>query len=191
MYYVGTSFNPADGGYKTIQNAKKAADKINANVYDESGVVVYPEQEPAADEMTVTQPEAAATPAPEPETDLTDDVPPGALEENPDGGVTAYDETGAKVGTVSGEELEKLREAAGEQFTEPAAGTVTVVRDGMIAIRNAASWEDGHKCGIAKTGYTARVTEHINIKGGALYKMESGKYISGRPEDTKFTPDNE
>ena len=191
MYYVGTSFNPADRGYKTIQNAKKAADKISANVYDENGVKVYPAEEsakPTAEEL------AAAINAPEEEkpeeikVELTDDVPDGALEENEDGSVNTYNADGKQVGTISAGELEKLQEAAGEKFTS-VTGTVTVIRPGMIAIRNAASWEDGHKCGIAKTGHTARVVERLDIKGGTLYKMENGRYISGRAEDTEFTPD--
>ena len=191
MYYVGTSFNPADRGYKTIQNAKKAADKISANVYDENGVKVYPAEEPAkptAEEL------AAAINAPEEEkpeeikVELTDDVPDGALEENEDGSGNTYNADGKQVGTISAGELEKLQEAAGEKFTS-VTGTVTVIRPGMIAIRNAASWEDGHKCGIAKTGHTARVVERLDIKGGTLYKMENGRYISGRAEDTEFTPD--
>lgn len=191
MYYVGTSFNPADGGYKTIQNAKKAADKIGANVYDENGVKVYPVEEP---EKPTAEELAAAINAPEEEkpeeikVELTDDVPEGALEENPDGSVNTYNAEGQQVGTITKEELEKLQEAAGEKFTS-VNGTITVVREGMIAIRNAASWEDGHKCGIAKTGHKARVTMRLDIAGGTLYKMENGRYISGRPEDTEFTPD--
>lgn len=172
MYYVGTSFNPANGGYKTIQNAKKAADKINANVYDESGVIVYPI---AAEEMAQN---AAEMPYNISEGNFANEA-----ESNDNG---AHSE---KESYSDSTDADTLRKAAGGQLAEPAAGTVTVTRDGMIAIRNAASWEDGHKCGIAKTGYTARVTERINAKGGTLYKMESGKYISGKPEDTKFTPD--
>ncbi len=36
----------------------------------------------------------------------TDNVPDGALEDNPDGSVNVYNETGEKVGTVSAEEAE-------------------------------------------------------------------------------------
>jgi hypothetical protein len=178
MYYVGTSFNPANGGYKTIQNAKKAADKINANVYDESGVVVYPTI--AADSSpTETMAQNGA--------EMPDNISEGNFANEAES-----DDSGAhseKESYSDSPDADALREATGGQLVEPAAGTVTVTRDGMIAIRNAASWEDGHKCGIAKTGYTARVTERINAKGGTLYKTESDKYISGKPEDTKFTPD--
>lgn len=187
MYYVGTSFNPADGGYKTIQNAQKAADKIGANVYDESGVIVYPI---AAEEMAQN---AAEMPYNISEGNFTNEAESNdsgahsekeSYSDSTDAG--AHDKADS---LTTGATNDKPREVVGEQPAEPAAGTVTVVRDGMIAIRNAASWEDGHKCGIAKTGYTVRVTERINAKGGTLYKMESGKYISGKPEDTKFTPD--
>ena len=50
--------------------------------------------------------------------ELTDDVPEGALEENPDGSVNAYDQDGNVVGAVPAEEVEKLQEQAGETFDE-------------------------------------------------------------------------
>lgn len=50
--------------------------------------------------------------------ELTDDVPKGALEENPDGSVNAYNEDGDVVGTVSAEVAE-LQKQAGEAFDEP------------------------------------------------------------------------
>lgn len=50
--------------------------------------------------------------------ELTDDVPDGALESNPDGSVNDYDESGNVVGTVSIEEVQKLQERAGETHEE-------------------------------------------------------------------------
>lgn len=50
--------------------------------------------------------------------DLTDDVPEGALNVNADGSVNTYDEHGNAVGTVSAEEVDRLRERAGEAFAE-------------------------------------------------------------------------
>lgn len=50
--------------------------------------------------------------------DMTDDVPEGALESNPDGSVNAYDESRNVAGTVSAEEVEQLQEQAGEAFKE-------------------------------------------------------------------------
>ena len=51
--------------------------------------------------------------------ELTDDVPEGALDTNPDGSVNVYDGNGNIQGTVSEEEVAKLKEQAGEQFKEP------------------------------------------------------------------------
>lgn len=99
--------------------------------------------------------------------EATDEVPDGALEENPDGSVNTYN-------------------ADGELYERGAIGTVVVVRDGLVALRNAPKWEDGHKCGIAKTGYTAQAVGRFETPNGALYKLDTGKYISARPEDTKL-----
>lgn len=50
------------------------------------------------------------------EVELTDDVPAGALDTNPDGSVNSYDEAGNKVGTVDAETVKRSQEAAGEVF---------------------------------------------------------------------------
>ena len=43
MFYVGNTFDEkANKGYKTIQNAKKAAEKDGLSVWDEEGVKLYP-----------------------------------------------------------------------------------------------------------------------------------------------------
>lgn len=178
MYFVGNEFEPENGGYKTIVQAKKQAEKKNLKVFDETGAQVYPE-------ITQEQPEsenAEAVMAIE----ATDEVPDGALEENPDGSVNTYNADGEKIGTVSKEEMERLRAAAGELYERGAIGTVVVVRDGLVALRNAPKWGAGHKCGIAKTGYTAKAIGRIETPNGALYKLDTGKYISARPEDTKL-----
>ena len=87
MFYVGNTFDEkANKGYKTIQNAKKAAEKDGLSVWDEEGVKLYPLK-----------------------VEVTDDVPDdAALEEKPDGSVNAYDETGEKVGEVSAEEVKEI-----------------------------------------------------------------------------------
>lgn len=211
MYYVGKEFSPNDGGYKTLPNAKKAADKIGGNVYDDNGVIVYPEQHEAAETpveaatATVEQPKeekaeenTAAGENAENEAQknadgqgvkatltLTDDVPDGALDTNPDGSVNTYNANGEQIGTISAEEFKRAEAAAAELITE-VHGSVTVVRDGLLAIRNAASWEDGHKCGICKTGYTVDVVLRFDIKGGVMYQTADGRFISGRDGDTVF-----
>lgn len=48
----------------------------------------------------------------------TDKVPDGALQQNPDGTVNAYDAAGNKVGTVTAEEAEKAASNAGVIITE-------------------------------------------------------------------------
>lgn len=50
--------------------------------------------------------------------ELTDDVPEGALDDNADGSVNIYDQNGNVAGTASAEEVEQLREQAGEAFEE-------------------------------------------------------------------------
>ena len=63
MFYVGNTFDEkANKGYKTIQNAKKAAEKDGLSVWDEEGVKLYPLK-----------------------VEVTDDVPDdAALEEKPE-----------------------------------------------------------------------------------------------------------
>lgn len=209
MYYVGETFNKENGGYKTIQQAKKQAAKKGMNVFDEDGQQVYPETgdngaetpqnepETAKAGENTTEPEnAAETPqnAAAEETkvtgvELTDDVPEGATEENEDGSANVYNAAGEKVGKVDAAELDKLQRQAGEIFEAGAVGTVTVVREGMLALRNAPKWDAGHKCGIAKTGYTARAIGRFKTPDGDFYKLETGKYISAREGDTIFTPE--
>lgn len=48
--------------------------------------------------------------------ELTDDVPEGALEDNPDGSVKTYDAEGNFAGFISREEAERALETAGEDF---------------------------------------------------------------------------
>ena len=77
LYYLGkgTEFKKEEcKEYKTLKNALAAAAKDEAlTVWDENGVVVG---------------------------GLTDNVPEGALNTNPDGSVNAYDENGTPAGTV-------------------------------------------------------------------------------------------
>lgn len=81
LYYFGKGKEFKKEGckeYKTLEGARKAFDKAvaagdEATVWDENGVVVI---------------------------GMTDDVPEGALETNPDGNVNVYDADGNKVGTA-------------------------------------------------------------------------------------------
>lgn len=82
LYYLGkgTEFKKEEcKEYKTVEGALRAAAKDESFVvWDETGKVIG---------------------------SLTDNVPPGALETNPDGSVNTYDEDGNKTGTISAEEL--------------------------------------------------------------------------------------
>ena len=87
--------------YKTIERAMKAAAKDESFVvWDENGNFIG---------------------------SLTDNVPDGALQTNPDGSVNAYDADGNKVGTVDAETVEKMttfesdEDAAGQQKDEETA----------------------------------------------------------------------
>lgn len=208
MYFVGNEFNQDNGGYKTLAQAKKQAEKKNMKVFDTDGAVVWPEAAEQATEEATAATETAETVAgvnnaAEEEkaenganneataasndgvkVELTDDVPEGALEDNPDGSTNVYNEAGEKVGTMDKESVEKVMEAAAAAFI---IGTVEVVYKGMIAVRNAPKWGDGHKCGIVKTGYKADVVEKAIVNGSPLYKLVNGKWISGKPEHVKFT----
>ncbi len=85
LYYLGkgTEFKKEDcKEYKTIEEAMKAAAKDESFVvWDENGNVIG---------------------------SLTDNVPDGALQTNPDGSVNAYDADGNKVGTIDAETVEKM-----------------------------------------------------------------------------------
>ena len=85
LYYLGkgTEFKKEDcKEYKTIEGAMKAAAKDESFVvWDENGNVIG---------------------------SLTDNVPEGALQTNPDGSVNTYDADGNKTGTVDAETLKEM-----------------------------------------------------------------------------------
>lgn len=203
MYFVGNEFNADNGGYKTLAQARKQAEKKKMKVFDTDGAVVWPEAAAEATAAAAEQAEkaagvnnaaetenaenganSAAAEAEKVKVELTDEVPEGALEDNQDGSTNVYNEAGEKVGTLDKEAVEKAMEAAGEAFV---IGTVEVIYKGMIALRNAPKWSEGHKCGIAKTGYKADVVRKEIVNGKPLYLMVNGKWISGKPEHVKFT----
>ena len=98
LYYLGKGmeFKKEDcKEYKKLDAALKAAAKDESLVvWDETGKVIG---------------------------SLTDDIPEGALQTDPDGSVNAYDEDGNKIGTVDAETVEKMttfengEDAAGQQ----------------------------------------------------------------------------
>ena len=102
MYYlgIGEKFIKAQcKPYKTIEGALKAAAKDESFVvWDEDGNVIG---------------------------SLTDKVPEGALEKNPDGGANVYNENGEKTGEVDAETVEELtgnKSGEGQQDTSTGDG---------------------------------------------------------------------
>ena len=132
LYYLGkgTEFKKEDcKEYKTIEGALKAAAKNEELVvWDENGNVIG---------------------------SLTNNVPEGALETNPDGSVNTYNANGNKVGTMTAEELK-------------AATTLTDEKD--------AEGQQGDENG--GTGGNAPV-EPENGQNGANSEQENGQQTSG------------
>ena len=159
MFYVGNTFDEkANKGYKTIQNAKKAAEKDGLSVWDEEGVKLYPLK-----------------------VEVTDDVPDdAALEEKPDGSVNAYDETGEKVGEVSAEEVKEIMDeitaedveaaAAAARSEEEVHGTIRRVFEGRLRLRRRPSFEDDAICGVTMFD-EKKVEKKAKIGDRVLYPM--------------------
>ena len=146
LYYLGkgTEFKKEDcKEYKTIEGALKAAAKNEELVvWDENGNVIG---------------------------SLTDNVPEGALETNPDGSVNTYNADGNKVGTMTAEELK-------------AATTLTDEKDaeGQQGDDAGASTDDEN----GGTGGNTPV-EPENGQNGANSEQENGQQTSGDEKDAE------
>lgn len=142
LYYLGkgTKFKKEDcKEYKTIEGALKAAAKNEELVvWDENGNVIG---------------------------SLTDNVPEGALETNPDGSVNTYNADGNKVGTMTAEELK-------------AATTLTDEKDAEGQQGDAGASTDDENGG---TGGNEPV-EPENGQNGANSEQENGQQTSGDDE---------
>lgn len=149
LYYLGkgTEFKKEDcKEYKTIEGAMKAAAKDESLVvWDENGNVIG---------------------------SLTDNVPDGACQTNPDGSVNAYDADGNKVGTVDAETVEKMttfksgEDAAGQQ--EDAEDDENASNDAE-ATNPPSEPETGRKWG------KYRATGHRGRAGGQSHHPSRGK----------------
>lgn len=191
LYYLGkgTEFKKEDcKEYKTIEGAMKAAAKDESFVvWDENGNVIG---------------------------SLTDNVPEGALQTNPDGSVNTYDADGNKVGTVDAETVEKMttfesdEDAAGQQEdaenganTEPQEAEdepedkviipqgkmkVTVICDGSLNIRRSAAWGNENICGRAIRGQSYYVKEIHVVDGKKMVRTIGDLYLSGESEHVQF-----
>ena len=143
LYYLGkgTEFKKEDcKEYKTIEGAMKAAAKDESFVvWDENGNLIG---------------------------SLTDNVPEGALETNPDGSVNTYNADGNKVGTMTAEELK-------------AATTLTDEKDAEGQQGNAGASTDDENGG---TGGNTPV-EPENGQNGANSEQENEQQTSGDGDD--------
>lgn len=84
MYFVGNEFKPDEGGYKTLAQAKKQAEKKNMKVFDTDGAVVWPEAAVEEQEAAETSAEEATAAAETAETEAG--VNNSAEEENTENG---------------------------------------------------------------------------------------------------------
>lgn len=188
LYYLGkgTEFKKEDcKEYKTIEGAMKAAAKDESFVvWDENGNLIG---------------------------SLTDNVPEGALQTNPDGSVNTYDADGNKVGTVDAETVEKMttfesdEDAAGQQEDAEDGGTVsndaettnppyepetgekvTVICDGSLNIRRSAAWGNENICGRAIRGQSYYVKEIHVVDGKKMVRTIGDLYLSGESEHVQF-----
>lgn len=143
LYYLGkgTEFKKEDcKEYKTIEGALKAAAKNEELVvWDENGNVIG---------------------------SLTDNVPEGALETNPDGSVNTYNADGNKVGTMTAEELK-------------AATTITDDKDAEGQQGDAGASTGDENGG---TGGNAPL-EPENGQNGANSEQENEQQTSGDGDD--------
>ncbi|MBR1390895.1 MAG: hypothetical protein IJ567_05565 [Lachnospiraceae bacterium] len=152
--------------YKTLEGALKAAAKDeNTVVWDESGKIVG---------------------------SLTDNVPDGALQENPDGSVPAFDENGNPAGAVDTETAAEAATLNDESEENPPGQQldkivpqdkmkVTVVCNGSLNLRRSASWSPNNICGRATKGQTYQAKAIHTVDGKQMIETIDGLFLSGDP----------
>lgn len=177
--------------YKTLDGARKAFDKAvaagtEATVWDENGVVVI---------------------------GMTENVPEGALQTNPDGSVNAYDADGNKVGTVDAATVAAVTgntgTSDGQQDNTGASGDgdsgqqgnvsesdtvivpqgtmkVTVICDGTLNLRRSPHWGNTNVCGRASRGQSYYVKEIHTVDGKKMVRTIDDLYLSGASEHVQF-----
>lgn len=166
MYYIGHDFESAKE-YKTLDGAKKAADKNGMNVYDEDAVQIYPEPVEGS-EGEQQEKETAAV------------------------GETAQEQEGNQQQEAPGEKPAEEQEV---QEQEPAGikeesvtGVIRRAFDGKLRLHRAPSFSSDTVCGVTKFD-ERRVTQKATTPEGVMYKTASGYYVSGRPEHVEFIAD--
>ena len=154
LYYLGrgTEFKKEDcKEYKTIEGAMRAAAKDeNLVVWDENGNVIG---------------------------SLTDNVPEGALQTNPDGSVNTYDADGNKTGTVDAETLKEMT-TVNDDVSELATGD----NEQESTQENAEDDENASNGGEV----TNPPTEQENDENGA--NTEPDDTSEDKPEDKVIIP---
>lgn len=185
LYYLGKGTEFKKEGckeYKKLDAALRAAAKDESLVvWDETGKVIG---------------------------SLTDDVPEGALQTNPDGSVNTYDADGNKTGTVDAETLKEMTTVNGD-VSELATGDneqetqqenaeddkviipqgkmrVTVICDGSLNIRRSAEWGNDNICGRAIRGQSYYVKEIHVVDGKKMVRTIGDLYLSGESEHVQF-----
>lgn len=166
MYYTGHDFESAKE-YKTLDGAKKAADKNGMNVYDEDAVQIYPEPVEGS-EGEQQEEETAAV---------------GETAQEQEGGQQqeAPDEKPAEKQEVQEQEPDGIKE-------ESVTGVIRRVFDGKLRLHRAPSFSSDTVCGVTKFD-ERRVTQKATTPEGVMYKTASGYYVSGRPEHVEFIAD--
>ena len=186
MYYLGkgTEFKKENcKEYKTIEGALKAAAKDEElAVWDGTGKII---------------------------SQLTDNVPEGALETNPDGSVNTYDADGNEAGIMSTEELKAAttltgdnaagQEASGDDKTGigecvsnsgtiyPEKTTRAIVDcDGALNLRRSASWGNESICGRAVRGQSYYIKAIHTVEGKKMLETIGGIFLSGQSEHVRI-----
>ena len=166
MYYTGYDFESAKE-YKTLDGAKKAADKNGMNVYDEDAVQIYPEPvEGSEGEQQEEETAAAGETAQEQEGDQQQEAP----------------------GEKPAEEQEVQEQEPAGIKEESVTGVIRRVFDGKLRLHRAPSFSSDTVCGVTKFD-ERRVTQKATTPEGVMYKTASGYYVSGRPEHVEFIAD--
>ena len=170
LYYLGkgTEFKKEDcKEYKKLDAALKAAAKDESLVvWDETGKVIG---------------------------SLTDDVPEGALQTNPDGSIPAFNEDGTSAGTVDSETVaavtgdnEQETQQENKVIIPQGKMRVTVVCDGSLNIRRSAAWGNDNICGRAIRGQSYYVKEIHVVDGKKMVRTIGDLYLSGESEHVQF-----
>lgn len=166
MYYTGHDFESAKE-YKTLDGAKKAADKNGMSVYDEDAVQIYPEPvEGSEGEQQEEETAAAGETAQEQEGDQQQEAP----------------------GEKPAEEQEVQEQEPAGIKEESVTGVIRRVFDGKLRLHRAPSFSSDTVCGVTKFD-ERRVTQKATTPEGVMYKTASGYYVSGRPEHVEFIAD--